>query len=419
MDAHSQSSWKRTFLTIFAGQAFSLLGSSAVNFALVIWLTQTTGSAAVLAYASIAALLPQAVVGPFAGPYIDRWSRRATMISADAFIALTSVGLIAVFATGTPPVWVVIVFIGLRSVGAAFHTPASQAAIPMYVPQNQLLRVAGWNQMLHSGVAMTGPVLGAFMMGVLPLQYIIATDVLGAALAIGSLLLVRIPHPERATSDDQAPRGVLPEMAAGWRELTAHRGLLALAIVISVVAFIYIPVSALFPLMTLGHFSGTPIGASIVELAFGGGMLLSSSFIGVLGAKLPGARLTAASMFLLGATLAASGLLPGTAFPAFVVLCLFMGISAPGFFAPINAMLQSQIDPSKLGRVMAFYGTMTLIATPFGLAVAGPLAERVGVATWFSISGVLIVLLGVYCVLSPTIRGLDPPPAEDETAEEA
>jgi DHA3 family macrolide efflux protein-like MFS transporter len=190
-------SWLRTFLIIFTGQAFSLLGSAAVNFALVWWLTVETGSATLLAYATIAAILPQALLGPIAGPLVDRWDRRRTMIGADLFIAATSVVLMAMFAYGKPTVAVVIAVIAGRSVGAAFHTPASQAAVPMYVPGEQLMRVAGWSFFLGSGVAMAGPVLGAFLMGVAPMTAVIAVDVVGAFFAVAALALVRIPHPQR------------------------------------------------------------------------------------------------------------------------------------------------------------------------------------------------------------------------------
>ncbi len=108
-------SWLRTFLIIFTGQAFSLLGSSAVNFSLVWWLTAETGSASILAYASIAAILPQAVLGPIAGPFVDRWDRRLTMIVADLLIAATSVWLLLAFAEGAPSVAAIMFAIGLRS----------------------------------------------------------------------------------------------------------------------------------------------------------------------------------------------------------------------------------------------------------------------------------------------------------------
>ena len=51
-------SWQLPFFTMWGGQAFSLLGSQLVQFALVWWLTVTTGSAAVLATATTVALLP-------------------------------------------------------------------------------------------------------------------------------------------------------------------------------------------------------------------------------------------------------------------------------------------------------------------------------------------------------------------------
>ena len=41
--------WKIPFFAVWTGQAFSLLGSQLVQFALIWWLTKTTGSATVLA----------------------------------------------------------------------------------------------------------------------------------------------------------------------------------------------------------------------------------------------------------------------------------------------------------------------------------------------------------------------------------
>lgn len=412
------SSWRRTFLIIFTGQAFSLLGSAAVNFALIWWITVETGSAQVLAYAAIASFLPQAILSPFAGPYIDRWDRRLTMIVADLAIAASSIVLIALFAIGEPTAATVIIFISARSLGAAFHAPASQAAIPMYVPAEELMRVAGWSFFLQSGVAMAGPVLGAFLIGVLPISWVISLDVAGALIAVVSLMLVRIPHPERS-ADDAADAGVLTQMATGWRELKSHRELLALVLVVTAAAFVYIPVGSLFPLMTRQHFAGGAFHASVVEVAFGGGMLIGSLFVGVLADRLGGVRLTTYGVLLLGAALVASGFVPASAFWLFVVASFVMGVSAPAFSAPMMAMLQERIDPSKLGRVMSLTTTIMLLAVPLGLVVAGPAAQRVGVAMWFSISGALIVAVGIISLVSPTIRSAAYAPERDESTAQA
>lgn len=398
--------WLRTFLIIFTSQAFSLLGSSAINFALVWWLTAETESATVLALASIAALLPQALLGPIAGPLVDRWDRRLTIVGADLFVTATSVVLAAAFAAGEPSIAFVIGVIAARSVGAAFHTPASQAAVPMYVPADQLMRVAGWNFFLGSGVAMAAPVLGAFLMGVAPMQIVIAVDIVGAVIAVGLLMLVRIPNPERAEGDP-AGSGLIVEFAAGWRELVRHRGLLDLTLVLVVVTLLYMPINALFPLMTRAHFDGGAIQASIVELAFGAGMLAGSLAIGWMSARWSGVRLIGSGLLLIGVMIGLSGLLPSTAFWAFAALSIAMGFSAPLFGAPITAMFQTLIDPSKLGRVMSLYMTLSMLVAPIGLLLAGPLAERTGVAPWFALTGVLLVACAFVALALPAIRGLD------------
>lgn len=88
------NNWKKKFIIIWSGQLFSILSSSIAQFSIVLWISLKTGSAEVLSFAMIAALLPQALLGAFAGVYVDRWNRKWTMIGADSFVALCS-GIIA------------------------------------------------------------------------------------------------------------------------------------------------------------------------------------------------------------------------------------------------------------------------------------------------------------------------------------
>ena len=99
----------RSFLVIWTGQAFSLFGSQLVQFALIWWLTSQTGSGTVLATASLAGLLPQVILGPFIGPLIDRWNRRWTIMGADALVALATLVLAGLFASGMVQIWQVYV----------------------------------------------------------------------------------------------------------------------------------------------------------------------------------------------------------------------------------------------------------------------------------------------------------------------
>lgn len=154
-------SWKKKFIVIWSGQLFSLLSSSIVGYSVMFWLSIETKSAEVLAYAVLATLLPQAVLGPVAGVYVDRWKRKQTMIAADSFVALCSLILGILFWQNQVHLGLIYVLMALRSVGNAFHAPAMQAVIPMLAPQTELMRIAGVNQALQSVSSIAGPALGA------------------------------------------------------------------------------------------------------------------------------------------------------------------------------------------------------------------------------------------------------------------
>lgn len=89
-DKNSEN-WKKPFFLIWFGQAFSLLGSNLVNFALIWWMTQATGSAKVLTAATAFVYLPRIFLGLFIGALVDRWDRRRIMINADRAIAFATV----------------------------------------------------------------------------------------------------------------------------------------------------------------------------------------------------------------------------------------------------------------------------------------------------------------------------------------
>ena len=50
---NTPQNWSGRFFTIWSGQALSLFGSALVQFALIWWLTQKSGSATVLAVATL------------------------------------------------------------------------------------------------------------------------------------------------------------------------------------------------------------------------------------------------------------------------------------------------------------------------------------------------------------------------------
>src|SRR4051794_36486257 len=115
--------WRTRFFTIWTGQALSLLGSGLVQFALVWWLTTETGSATVLALATMVAMLPAICIGPFAGAVAARWNRRAILILADGTVAAATLVLLLVYMGGGMQVWHIYAAMFVRAAAGAFHFP--------------------------------------------------------------------------------------------------------------------------------------------------------------------------------------------------------------------------------------------------------------------------------------------------------
>jgi DHA3 family macrolide efflux protein-like MFS transporter len=124
----------------------------------------------VLATATLMAMLPQVLFSPFTGALVDRWNRRAIMLAADSVIALATLLLAALFASGAIQVWRLYAIMFIRSVGGAFHWPAMQASTTLMVPKDQLTRVAGMNQTLYGVMGIVAPPIGALLVSALPMN---------------------------------------------------------------------------------------------------------------------------------------------------------------------------------------------------------------------------------------------------------
>lgn len=402
---HQTAYWKRNFFTIWAGQAVSLITSAILQMAIIFYLTEKTGSALVLSIASLAGFLPYGLLGPFIGVLVDRYDRKLVMIGADLLIAGAGAVLAIIALYMELPVWLVMIVLCIRSIGTAFHSPALNAVTPLLVPKEQLTRYAGYSQSLQSISYILSPAVAAFLYAVWELNAIIAIDVAGALVACLTVAFVHIPKVE---PDQQSlERNFIREMKDGFMALRENKGLFALLLVGTLYMFVYMPINALYPLMSMDYFSGTTMHASIAEIAFASGMLVGGLILGLLGGFKKRILLMTASILLMGLSLAVSGLLPVNGFAIFALCCLLMGLSVPFYSGVQTALFQEKIKPEYLGRVFSLTGSIISLAMPLGLILSGAFADRIGVSSWFLLSGVLIMGTAFLCLIAPSVRKLD------------
>ncbi|MDR2084637.1 MAG: MFS transporter [Bacteroidales bacterium] len=398
------NSWKKIFTIIWTGQIFSILTSNTIGYAVTFWLSIETGKPGVLAMSYIAALLPQAILGIFSGVIVDRFNKKAIMILADVFIATCTLVLALIFFLGIAELWHIYILLALRSAGSAFHGPAWQAAIPLLAPHDKLTRIAAVNQTIISLSTIAGPVLGALLISVMDMSYILLIDVCGALIACTALLFIKIP---KVKTEIEAIRlNVFRDIKDGVNEILKHTGLIWIIIFSMLSNFFIMPIGALFPLVSLQHFMGNEFHMSVVEMAWGGGMLIGGAIIGIINNRFNKVDIINYMYFTTGISFFISGLLPQSGFVWFVILAVLSGISWALYLPSVTVVLQTIVKPEVLGRVFALTMNVSMLPSMLGLLGTGFIAEKIGMLNIFVIGGLGIVLIGVISEMLPSIKVL-------------
>jgi MFS transporter, DHA3 family, macrolide efflux protein len=416
MDSSMANETRRSlkpFYLMWLSQAVSLFGSQLVQFALIWWLTQETGSATVLAVASLVGLLPQVVLGPFVGALVDRWNRRLTMMAADGLVALATLLLALLFWTGVVQIWHIYVLMFVRALAGSFHWPAMNASTTLMVPENHLARIQGLNQTVNGALNIVSAPLGALLLGVLPVQGVLAIDVVTAALAITLLLFIRIPQPaaRQRSEADPVESGVRnsywSDLREGLRYVWGWPGLVMLLAMAALINFMLNPGFALLPLVVTNHFQGGALQLGWLESAVGVGIMAGGLLLGVWGGFKRRIVTSQAGLITLGLAVLLFGFVPASAFTLAVVLMFVLGAALPITNGPLQAVVQVVVAPDMQGRVFGLASSISGAMTPVGLILAGPLADLIGVRSWYVGAGIVTILMGVTAFFIPAIMHLE------------
>ncbi|MGB7876171.1 MAG: MFS transporter [Anaerolineales bacterium] len=402
--------WKTSFFTIWGGQALSILGSQLVQFALIWYLTVATGSATVLATATLVVMLPGVFLGPFVGTLVDRLNRRWIMLLADGIISLATIVLAVLFALDTVELWHIYVLIFIRSLAGSFHGNAMSASTSLMVPVESLARIQGINQMLNGGMNIISAPLGALLLAVLPLQGILAIDVFTALFAVLPLLFIQIPQPERIEHgrlQSEAQVTVWQDFKAGLHYVLGWPGLLLIGLMTVGINFTVIPAFSLLPLMVKDYFGGSAIHLSWVESAMGIGMLVGGALLGVWGGFERKILTSMIGLMGMGAGTLVLALAPSSAISLAVGGALLVGLMSPITMGPFLAIIQSTVEPDMQARIFSLLSSIGTGMVPIGLMIAGPLADRVGIQAWFLIGGSLCILMAVACLFIPAVMNIE------------
>jgi MFS family permease len=417
----------RAFVTVWAGQVVSWVGTSAGDFALSLWVFQRTGSVTLLSLTLFCAYLPGIVVAPFAGVLVDRWDRRRVMLASDLGVAVCRLAVLLLLFAGRLELWHIYLSASAASVLAAVQTPAFQASITQLVPREELGRASG---MVSFGTAISqigGPAVAGLLTAPLGLAGVLLLDFATFFAALATLFAVRFPPVPPAPASAAGAEPMWRAARYGWRYIATRPGLLGLVLFAAVINFNLAMLNALVRPLVLSF--STPAALGSVLSAGGAGLLAGGLAVSAWGGPRRRIHGIVAGSVAIGLCMAAAGarasvlLVGGSLFAAYAALAV-----TSACFDPI---WQSKTPIAVQGRVFAIRVMIRRSCMPLAYLLAGPLTALFeplmrpggtlagGLGGWIGVGpgrgmGLLFMVLGgalvvfaAGCALVPGIRHVE------------
>lgn len=387
----------RNFLALWIGQIISQFGDRLAQMALIgLYLKQTAGislshSVPVMRNLFFFSTLPILLFSPVAGVYVDRWSRKKTLIATDLLRA-GLILLIPLLAGYTDGMWSVYGVIFLVFTVTCFFSPAKSAIIPNLVKKRELLAANSLSNITRLIAMIGGVTAGGIIVawtGTKMSFYLDSLSFLLSGLAILAIRIKEDPPPEE--SKDGIGR-VAKELVAGLNFIRKKKRVkfvaTSLFILMGASGIGYLLVTVF---VTKALNLGT-IGLSVLATFLGIGMLAGSLIYGHFGEQIEREKVIVGGTLVCGVC---AVLLGGSK----SLFLLSLGVSIIGFIAsPIMIAaytLTQELTPDRIrGRVFSALEVIINSSFLFFIWVAGVLGAWLPIQSIFYLTGVGLLVYG-------------------------
>jgi MFS family permease len=368
----------------------------AISFAVL----DLTGSATDLGLVLAVRMVPLVLFLLAGGVWADRLPRQLVMVGSDIVRGGSQAVLAVLLLTGSAELWHLLVLQGAYGIGEAFWRPASTALLPSIVSRERLQQANALMAVSVNGSYTIGPAVAGLLVASAGSGVAIAVDAGSFAVSTAALLLLRVPALQRPAE----PTTFLADLREGWREFASRTWLWVVVIYGAVFAML---VTA--PLMVLGPVvADRELGGAddwgFIAAVMGIGVILGSASAGRLSPARP--MLLGVLFFSIGTALFAVALgLPATTL-AIAAAAFVSGVSEGLFEVIWITALQQRVTQTALARVSAYDTVGSFVFMPIGFALAGPMADGLGIRSVLIAAAGFAVVSGVAVALVPSVRGL-------------
>lgn len=385
----------RDFRRYFFGQSVSLIGNWVQQFAMAWIVYRQTNSAFMLGLTAFCGQIPTLLLSPLGGLAADRWNQRRLLLAIQIAQLVIALALASLAWLNLIVSWHLIFAALLVGITTAFEMPARLAFVPAIVHErSHLANAIALNSVAVNTARMIGPGIAGLMLATFDDAACFAVNAASFAATIYVLLAIR-PIPGQA----KQARGTLAETLVYLRGFAPARWMLATVMVASICVA---PFLTFMPVYAQDIMHGGADTCGLLLMVYGLGALAAGVYLArrksVVGL---GPRIVLAC--LAGAA-ACGAFAYNTRVDVALPLLLIAGAAQTIVVTSCNIMLQSLVDDSMRGRVMAFFGMCFLGMMPLAGLAAGVIAQWAGVQPVFMLSAGMLSLLAL--VLRPRLAGL-------------
>lgn len=386
----------RNFLLFWTGTSITLVAEGISRIVFLWWILQKTGQALTMGLLMIVSVLPELLIGPFAGVFVDRWNRRNVIVVCDLITGVAVLSLAGLEYTGYLQLWHLYLFSAFFSFISPFYSAAELALMPQIVPKDQLIRANALEELSTNGSNILGLALGGLLIAVVDIAGALLIEGVAVLITVIFEMCIRVSAPKREKSS-----GVILSLKKGLRYLRDQKIILGMCLIFALVSFAGMPIFIMLPLFADRIYQVGPAGLGWMEASIGAGSLLATVFL----YRYPLKRrywILQSSLLLMGVFFLLLGLSIG--FPIFLIFLSCMGF----FFAVINILAfsyyQTVVPESKLGLIVSIISTLILSVYPLSYGLGGLSGDVLGIRPTMMVCGIGILVGAFLFVFIPKIR---------------
>ena len=331
------------------------------------------------------------------GVWADRLPRRSVMIASDGLRGVVQLGIALAFLTGEIEVWQLVASAALFGAAASFFNPASTGLLPQLVPTSRVQEANALLGLSQNAIHLFGPVAAGILIATAGYDVIYAID---AATFFASLSCLALMRP--LLRPDTRAQSFLADAREGIRAVIARPWMRVTIIVDLFGNFAFAPYFVLGPLVVREHLHGAPDWGLMMAAGTAGGIAGGAL---VLRWK-PRRPLIPAYMLLLAVPLALLSLVPPLALPLLMLGSFSFSMALVVGNTFWTAMAQQHVPQELLGRVDSVAWTGSVLILPVAYALAGPVAEWIGVRETLLAAAAIGIGCYVSALLSRSVRDL-------------